>query len=304
MGRTALVDDVEVKLTNLDKVLWPEGLTKADLVTYYHDVAPYMLAHIQDRPIVTNRFPDGIGGKSFYQKNCPSHAPVWVRTVAVRHNEGRKIVDYIVPHDRPVLVWLANLAALELHMWLSKSGHLDVPDLAVVDLDPAAGASFEQVVAVALLAREALREHGIDGLPKTSGATGVHIYIPLEPRYSFTEVRTAIETLARMITHVCPFATIERAVAERTGKVYVDYLQNGFSRTMTAPYSVRPRPGAPVSMPLTWEQLAAPGWKPADFNITTALTRLPAKGDVFQELFDRRYALDKLLKAAVIWKDG
>lgn len=302
VSRTVLVDRKEVKLTNLDKALWLEGLTKADLIAYYHEAAPYILPHIADRPAVLHRYPDGIDGESFYQKQCPAHAPDWVRTVAVGHNGGRKIVNYIVHRDRATLVWTANQAAIELHTWLSRADRLQYPDLAVIDLDPAAGASFEQVVTVALLARQALREYDLDGLPKTSGATGIHIYIPLEPRYTFSETAAAIRAVARMVTGVCPFATTERAASRRAGKVYMDYLQNGFGRTMAAAYSVRPLPGAPVSMPLTWEQLAGPGWRPGDFNLRTVLPVLASRGDVFDGLFKTRYTLDKLLKAAVIWK--
>ncbi len=303
MSQTVMVDGLEVKLTNLDKLLWPEGFTKADLIAYYNEAAPYILPYVVDRPAVMSRYPHGIEGESFYQKDCPEYAPDWIRTVAVEHSEGRKTVNYIVHRDRATLIWLANQAAIELHTWLSRVDRLHFPDIAVVDLDPAEGASFEQVISVALLVREALREHGIDGRPKTSGATGIHIYIPLEPRYTFSEVSTAIETLALMITSVCPFATTERVVAKRTGKVYIDFLQNGFGRTMTSVYSVRPRPGAPVSMPLEWGSLEQPGWEPGDFNITTVPSILRTQGDAFHGLFERRYALDELLKAAAIWKN-
>lgn len=304
MSRTVLVDHVELRLTNLDKALWPGSYTKADLIAYYHEAAPYILPYVMDRPAVMNRYPDGIEGASFYQKDCPAYAPDWIRTVAVEHNGGRKVVNYIVHKDRPTLIWLANQAAIEIHTWLSRADHPAVPDLAVIDLDPAAGASFEQVITVALLARQALREHGLDGRPKTSGAAGIHIYIPLEPRYTFSETAAAIKALARMVTGVCPFATTERAVSRRKGRVYIDYLQNGFGRTMAAAYSVRPRPGAPVSMPLRWEQLSGePGWRPHDFNIRTVLPILAADGDAFNGLFGKRYTLDKLLKTAATRKD-
>lgn len=303
MSQNVIVDGVEVKLTNLEKVLWPEGFTKADLIAYYHEMAPYILPYILDRPAVMSRYPHGIEGESFYQKDCPDYAPGWIRTVAVKHNEGRKTVNYIVHQDRATLVWLANQTAIELHAWLSRVNHLRFPDIAVVDLDPAEGASFDQVIAVALLVREALREYGIDGRPKTSGATGMHIYIPLEPRYGFAEVTAAIKTLARMITEVCPFATTERVVAKRTGRVYIDYLQNGFGRTMTWVYSVRPRSGAPVSMPLEWGDLEHPEWKPGDFTIGTVPSIVKTKGDAFHGLFSRRYTLDGLLKATAIWEN-
>ncbi len=297
MSTTVDVDGREVKLTNLDKVLWPEGITKADLVAYYHQVAPYALPYLAGRPAVMSRYPDGIDGEYFYQKDCPSYVPDWIRTVAVRHDEGRRVVHYIVHQDRATLVWLANQAAIELHAWLSRVDHLEHPDIGVIDLDPAEGSTFQQVVTVALLVQEALTEFEITGFPKTSGATGLHIYIPLEPVSPFSEVTRALKTLAEIITAVCPFATIERVVAKRTGKVYIDYLQNTFGKTMASAYSVRPRPGAPVSMPLKWPDVERGGLNPDEFNIYTVLPLLREQGDAFRGFFDRRYRLNGLLEA-------
>jgi bifunctional non-homologous end joining protein LigD len=294
------VDGFEVKLTNLDKALWPEGLTKADLVAYYHEVAPYALPYLNGRPAVMGRYPDGIGGESFYQKECPGYAPEWIRTFPVEHDEGRRVVRYIVHQNRATLVWLANQAAIELHAWLSTVDHLQYPDIGVIDLDPAEGSSFDQVLTVALLAREVLAEFGITGFPKTSGATGLHIYIPLEPVHTFSEVTAALKNLAQMITAVCPFATIERVVAKRTGKVYIDYLQNTFGKTMAAPYSVRPRPGAPVSMPITWPDVERGNLVSDQFNLQTVLPLLREGGDTFRGFFERRYRLDGLMETGFL----
>lgn len=291
------VDNVALELTNLEKVYWPaEGYTKGDLLSYYRLVGPAAVTYLAGRPAVMNRFPDGITGKNFYQKDCPAHAPEWVKTAAVEHEE--KTVRYVLHGDLATLLWLANLGTIEMHAWLSRVPVLYRPDIAVIDLDPAKGATFTQVVEVAKLARVALAEFGLEGFPKTSGATGLHLFIPLEPRYSFAEVTQAMKVIARLIVQACPFATVERPVERRRGKVYVDYLQNTFGKSMAFPYSVRPHAGAPVSAPLTWDELEKPEWRPGDFNIRTMPGRLDKKGDLYDGFFARRGRLEELLALA------
>jgi len=291
------IGDRELDLTNLDKVYWPrEGYTKGDLLAYYRDAGPAAVPYLAGRPAVMNRFPDGITGENFYQKDCPAHAPVWVRTAAVEHKD--KTVRYVVHGDLATVLWLANLGAIEMHAWLSRTPSLTRPDIAVIDLDPAEGATFAQVIEVAGLARTALEEFGLEGFPKTSGATGLHLFVPIEPRYSFAEVTQAMKVVAELIVQACPFATVERTVERRRGKVYVDYLQNTFGKSMAFPYSVRPRPGAPVSTPLGWDELDDPGWRPEDFNIRTVPGRLAERGDPYRGFFDRRGRLEPLLELA------
>ncbi|MDI6907632.1 MAG: non-homologous end-joining DNA ligase [Thermoanaerobacterales bacterium] len=292
-----LVDEVELELTNLEKIYWPaDGYTKGDLLSYYREVGPAAVNYLAGRPAVMNRFPDGISGENFYQKDCPPHAPEWVRTAAVEHEE--KTVRYVVHGDLATLLWVANLGAIEMHAWLSRVPDLMRPDIAVIDLDPAEGATFAQVIEVAKLARVALGEFGLDGFPKTSGATGLHLFVPVEPRHSFTEVTRAMKVVAELIVQACPFATVERLVERRRGKVYVDYLQNTFGKSMAFPYSVRPRPGAPVSAPLSWDELEEPDWRPGDLNIRTIPERLAKKGDLYEGFFARRGTLEDILALA------
>lgn len=291
------VEGREVMLTNLGKVFWPEGLTKSHLVKYYSDIAPVIIPHLKNRPFVMKRYPDGIEGETFYQKECPDYAPRWIMTCPVRHSE--KTVNYIVCNDAATLVWLANQACIEVHAWLSSLDNVDCPDIAVMDLDPAEGAAFEDVMDIALLCRSAIEEFGLVPFVKTSGATGLHIFIPIVSEYPFRTVTRAMEHIAELVIGVYPGkATVERLVARRTGKVYLDYLQNGRGRTMAFQYSLRPQPGAPVSTPLLWEEVEKKQVNPASFNINTIFKRLDRYGDLLSGMEGRRRSLDSLLKAA------
>ncbi len=254
--KTVVVDGREIKLTNLDKVFWPrEGLKKAHLIKYYSEMASYILPYIRNRPLVMKRYPDGIGGFSFYQKECPSYAPDWVESYSIKHSQ--KIVNYIICNDSATLIWLANQGCIEVHAWLSTLDSLDSPDLAVMDLDPAEGTDFSDVVEIAHLVYNALQFYGLDAYVKTSGSRGLHIFIPLRPALNFNEVTRCMKFIAQSVAEAYPRkATIERIVSKRYGKVYLDYLQNGRGKTMAFPYSLRPLPGAPVSAPLLWEEVA------------------------------------------------
>lgn len=267
------VDNKELKLTNLDKLFWPgEKLNKAHLVKYYTDMAPYILPYIKDRPLVMNRYPDGINGNSFYQKECPSYAPDWIHRISIEHSE--KIVNYIMCNDIASLVWLANQGCIEIHAWLSKLGNLDCPDIAVLDLDPAEGVDFKDVIKVALVIKKTLDFLKLESYIKTSGATGLHIFIPVSPEHSFKKVAQQMKQVAEAVVQAEPeICTVERSVHKRYGKVYIDYLQNSRGKTMAFPYSLRPLPGAPVSTPLKWEELKELT-SPALFNINTIRERL------------------------------
>ncbi|MEW5762883.1 MAG: non-homologous end-joining DNA ligase [Bacillota bacterium] len=294
-----LVDGREIDLSNLDKVFWPrEGYTKAHLLQYYHEIAPFILRYLKDRPIVMNRFPDGITGENFYQKERPAHTPSWIQTVAVDHEDAGRRINYILCQNEPTLLWLVNQGCIEIHAWLSRSGSLEYPDIAVLDLDPMPGATFDDVRVVALLVREVLDHVGLDGFPKTSGATGLHVFIPIAPAYTFKEVARAMGVVAQAVARVSPRATVERVIARRGPRVYVDYLQNVFGKTMAFPYSVRPLPGAPVSTPITWEELQLPVLLPARFSMVSVPGRLKEKGDLYAGLLDRKQSLDTLLRQA------
>lgn len=283
------VNGRELRLTNLEKEFWPEeGYVKLDLLNYYARVSPYILPHLQDRPLVMRRFPDGIKGKSFYQKECP-FPPSWMRTVAI----GPKV--YCLVDDVPSLLWVVNQGAIEFHPWLSRVGELDRPDYLVLDLDAGAGVPFSQVARVALAAQEVLSGIGLRGYPKTSGVGGIHVYVPVLRRYSYEQLRWAGSILSRAIVGLCPEdATVERSLDKRGRKVYVDYLQNARGKTVASVYSVRPVRGAPVSTPVTWEELRA-GFSPASFTMKSIFSRLDRAGDLFRPVLEDTQDLGRLL---------
>ncbi|MCL6478128.1 MAG: non-homologous end-joining DNA ligase [Peptococcaceae bacterium] len=291
------IDRHEVRLSNLDKVFWPDGLTKAHLVKYYMDIAPVIIPHLQNRPLVMKRYPDGINGESFYQKECPDYAPDWIETYPVRH--AGKVVNYIVCNDAATLAWLANQGCIEMHAWLSVLDNVDCPDLAVLDLDPAEGSAFEDVLNIALLCRRAVEEFGLVPFIKTSGASGLHLFIPIRNEYPFPAVTSAMQYIAGLITSVYPQkATVERKVAKRRGKVYLDCLQNGRGKTMAFQYSLRPLPGAPVSTPLLWDEVEKKRVDPGYFNIRNIFKRLEKYGDIMADMPKHRQSIKKLLTAA------
>ncbi|MDD2553390.1 MAG: non-homologous end-joining DNA ligase [Desulfotomaculaceae bacterium] len=288
------VDGHEVKLTNLDKLIWPEGLTKAHLVKYYSDIAPYILPHLYNRPVVMKRYPDGLAGEAFYQKEVPNYAPDWITRQPVGHTE--KVINYIICNDRATLIWLANQACIEMHAWLARLENLECPDLAVMDMDPADGATFADILEIALLVKHILDEFGIECFPKTSGSRGLHLFIPLEPVYSWQKVTRSMKYVAELAQNVYPDkVTLERKVEKRVGKVYLDYLQNGRGRTMAFQYSLRPRPGAPVSTPLLWEEVEIGDFQPGDYNINTIFSRISKLGDVFAGVLKKRQNMKNLL---------
>lgn len=283
-------------LTNLDKLFWPEtGLTKAHLIKYFIDMAPYILPYIYNRPLVMKRYPDGIKGDYFYQKECPSYAPQWVETYPVKHTG--KIINYIICNDLPTLIWLANQGCLEIHAWLSRVDDIDYPDLAVFDLDPGEGVPFDEVLKVALLVRDMLGEFGITGFPKTSGSSGMHIFIPLDVKHTFAEVTETMKKLAEIVVRAYPNGvTLERSIAKRKGKVYLDYLQNGRGKTMAFTYSPRPLAGAPVSAPLTWTEVEGNFVRPDSFNIMNIIDRVKEHGDLFAKLPATKNSVDLFIE--------
>jgi bifunctional non-homologous end joining protein LigD len=268
-----------VTITNPRKVFWPdEGYTKSDLVEYYAAVAPWLLPYLADRPLVLTRYPDGITGKSFYQKDAPTWAPGWVRTERIRAEGVGRDIDYFVVGDVEGLRYVANSGTIPLHLWASRVGSLERPDWLVLDLDPKE-APFSDVVKVALALHEILEALELPSYPKTSGATGLHILLPLAARYSYEETRTFAQLLATLAVEKRPaISTIARLLRTRAGKVYVDYGQNGQGQTIVAPLSVRPLPGAPVSCPLRWAEVG-PRLDPRRFTIRTMPARLDAMGD-------------------------
>jgi bifunctional non-homologous end joining protein LigD len=268
----------DVKLSNLDKVFWPEeGYTKGDLVTYYREISPWLLPWLRNRPVVLTRYPDGIHGKSFFQKDAPGFTPEWLRTERMWSEQAKREIDYFVCDDEPSLLYLANMAAIPLHVWASRTPSLEQPDWCVLDLDPK-GAPFADVVRVARALHGLCDRIGLPHYVKTSGSTGLHVLIPLGRQLTYEQSRAFGELLARVVVTLEPgIATITRAVHRREGKVYLDYVQNGHGRLIVAPYSVRPLPGAPVSMPLRWDEVTE-GLDLRAFTIRTAPGRMQALG--------------------------
>ncbi len=267
-----------IQFTNLDKVFWPEdGYTKGDLIEYYRAIAPWMLAYLTDRPLVLTRFPDGIDGKSFFQKDAPKYAQQFVRTVTIWSEDSRRELEYFVCDDAAALSYIANMAAIPLHIWSSRVQALETPDWCILDLDPK-GAPFTDVVAVARALHALCDEIGLPTYVKTSGSSGLHVLVPLGRQVTYEQSRTLGGLLARVISTELPeIATITRQVSRRGGKVYVDYVQNGHGRLIVAPFAVRPLPGAPVSMPLAWREVT-PKLDIKKFTIKTAPARMKKLG--------------------------
>ncbi|MDA0327446.1 MAG: DNA ligase D [Gemmatimonadetes bacterium] len=251
-----VVEERTVAFSNLDKVFWPEeGYTKGDLIEYHRSVAEWMLPYLVDRPLVMTRFPDGIDGKSFFQKDAPPYAPDWFRTVTVWSEGSERELSYFVAEDLESLLYVINLGTIPLHVWSSRIATLAAPDWCILDLDPKE-APFTDVVEVALTIHALCEEIGLPSFPKTSGSSGIHVLIPLGRRLTYEQSRSLGQLLARVVVAELPeIATVTRNPDRREGKVYVDFVQNGHGRLLVAPFTVRPKPAAPVSAPLKWSEV-------------------------------------------------
>jgi len=291
------LDGKKVKLTNLDKPYWPdEKITKGDLIYYYTTIHPYILPYLVNRPQNLKRNPDGIRDEGFYQKDAGDEAPSWVKSVSIHAESTGKDVEYIVCNDQATLTYLNNLGCIELNPWNSTVKHLDKPDYMVLDIDPPDDESFDRVVEIALAIKEVMDSMEAPCYCKTSGATGLHVYVPLGARYTYETVRPFAKAIAEYVAEKHPdIATTERSLSERKGKVYVDYLQNSRGQTLAAPYSARPVPGARVSTPLQWPELKH-GISPKDFTIRTVPKRLDKLGDLFEGVLKERIDLEKCLE--------
>jgi bifunctional non-homologous end joining protein LigD len=271
--------DRVVPFTNREKVFWPEeGFTKGDLIDYHRRIAPWLLPYLRDRPLVMTRYPDGIEGKSFFQKDAPAWVPAWVRTEQMWSEHAEREVNYFVCDDLESLLYVINLGTIPLHVWSSRVADLPHPDWCILDLDPK-GAPFSDVIALAREIRAICDELELPSYPKTSGSSGLHVLIPLGGQLTFEQSRMLAELLARVIVARRPeIATVARTVRAREGRVYVDFLQNGHGRLLVAPFSVRPLPGAPVSMPLRWSDVNG-RLDPRRYTIRNAAARMKRLGD-------------------------
>ena len=272
------IDERVIKFTNLDKVLWPEhGYTKGDLIEYYRTIAPWMLPYLKDRPIVLTRFPDGIHGKSFFQKDAPEWAPSWLRTEAFYSEGSERELRYFICDNVETLLYLANSASIPLHIWASRASSIERPDWCSLDLDPK-DAPFDSVVQVAQALHELCDRIGLPSYIKSSGSSGLHVLVPIGRLCTHEQARLLGELLARRVVQELPeIATITRVISQREKRVYVDYLQNGHGKLLVAPYCVRPLPGAPVSTPLRWSEVEK-GLDIRQFTIRNMLERMQRLG--------------------------
>jgi len=281
------------KLTNLEKIYWPkEKITKGDLLAYYAKIAPWILPYLIDRPESLRRYPDGIEGKTFFQKNLKDH-PDWIQTELIHHDA--KKINYLLIQDEASLLYAVNLGCIELHPFFSRLGKLENPDYLILDLDPKE-APFSHVVETAQAIYTLLEEIKVPSVCKTSGATGLHIAIPLGAKYPYEVAEKFAEVIAQIVLKRIPkITTLERSLSKRKGKVYIDCHQNHFGQTLAAVYSARARPGAPVSTPLHWKEVKK-GLDPLDFTIHTILPRLKKVGDLFAPILGKGIDIPAALK--------
>jgi len=300
--QTKTINGHDIQFTNLSKIFWPkEKYTKRDLLNYYYQVAPYILPYMKDRPQSLNRYPNGITGSSFYQKNVLGKVPDWIETFPY-HSEGDKEdKEFLVCTDEASLLYMISLGCIEVNPWSSRVKTPDNPDFCIIDLDPGKSTKFDQVIEAAQTTRKVLESAGITSYAKTSGSTGIHVYFPLGAKYDYEHSKEFARVIVQRVHEEIPsYTSLERTVSARKGRMYLDFLQNRPQATIAAVYSVRPKPGATVSTPLDWDEVKK-GLKMSDFTIKNVPDRLKATGDLFKSVLgkgiDMEKALDKLSQA-------
>jgi bifunctional non-homologous end joining protein LigD len=290
-----------LRLGNLDKVFWPDdGITKGDLLAYYRAVAPTVVPHLRQRPFTMKRYPDGIDGEFFFQKDAPTHMPSWIPTRAYRstsrETREKRTIRYPLVNDDLALLWMVNMGCIDLNTWYSRIDRPDRPDWVLFDLDPSPDCGFGEVVQVTLLVREALSAAGLNGFPKTSGADGMHVLVPIERRYSYDDTRGFAEIVARALAgSYRGLVTTEWTRSKRRG-VLIDANQNGEGKTIASVYSVRPHPGAPVSTPLRWDEVRE-DLDPAGFTMDAVLDRVARLGDLFAGVLVEKQSLSRAVRS-------
>jgi bifunctional non-homologous end joining protein LigD len=284
-----------LKVTNLDKVLFPPDVTKRELLAYAARIAPVALPYLEGRPLNMHRYPDGADRPGFWHKERPSHAPAWLGCWKNPDAEEGETQAYVVPDEPAALVWAANFGALEWHPWTSRASAPHEPTYALVDLDPGEQTTWEGLLTLARLHRTALDHLGLVGRPKVTGQRGIQVWIPIGPGYGFDETRAWVERLSRTVGQVVPeLVSWKWEVKARRGLARLDYTQNAINKTLVAPYSPRPAPGAPVSVPLAWHELDDPELRPDRWTVRTVLDRLAAVGDPFRSLLGVEQELPEL----------
>jgi bifunctional non-homologous end joining protein LigD len=296
-NKKVVVNRHTLQLTNLNKLYWPEEkITKGELIGYYRAIGKYMLPHLKNRPQSLKRNPNGITDKGFYHKDAGDEAPSWVKSVTIHSESGNKDIEYIICNDQATLTYLNNLGCIEINPWNSTTAHLDSPDYLVIDLDPSDGNTFEQVIEAAVATKEVLDRAGAKSYCKTSGASGLHIYVPLKAAYTYEQVRPFAELIAIMTNQLLPdTTTTERMLKKRGKRIYLDHLQNKRGQTLAAVYSVRPVAGAHVSVPLEWKEVKN-GLLPSDFNIFNTKKRVEKRGDLFANVLKGKTDIVKCLR--------
>jgi bifunctional non-homologous end joining protein LigD len=288
----------KVAFTNLDKVFWPdEGYTKGDVIKYYNAVYAYIIKYMKDRPESLFRTPNGIEAGGFFHKDAGLAAPDWVKSVPLYSGSAEKEINYIICNDRPTLLYLANLGCIEMNPWNSRLLHLDNPDYLVMDIDPSDNNTYDQVVETANVIKEILDKAGAASFPKTSGATGMHIYVPLGAKYAYEQAKEFAHLIATLAHDQLPeFTSLERSLSKR-GKdhIYIDYLQNRRGQTLSCAYSLRPKPRATVSTPLEWKEVKK-GLLPTDFTFKNIMQRVEKKGDLFSGVLLKGIDMMKCIK--------
>jgi bifunctional non-homologous end joining protein LigD len=287
-------------LSNLDKPFWPdEGITKGDLVAYYRAVAPVLVPHLRGRPFTMRRYPDGASGKAFFQKDAPSHMPDWIkryRTVVTPRKGGEREIELPLVNDELSLLWMANMGCIDMNPWYSRVDKPDRPDFVLFDLDPTPEVPWPQTIEVALILKGLLDGLGLAAFVKTSGGKGIHILVPLDRRSTYVDTRSFAEHVAGTIAAGYPrLATTAWAKSNRRG-VLIDANQNGMGKTIASVYSVRPHPGAPVSAPVSWEEVNEK-LDPHAFTMGAVLDRVAKQGDLFEGVLTTRQSLGRALRS-------
>jgi bifunctional non-homologous end joining protein LigD len=291
----------ELRLSNLDKPFWPdEGITKGDLLEYYQAVAGVLVPHLKDRPFTMRRYPDGAYGKAFFQKDAPKHMPEWIprfrALVSTRERSGaKKWVEFPLVGDELALLWMVNMGCIDMNSWYSRIDKPDRPDFVLFDLDPTPEVPWSQTIEVALILKQLLDLLELESFPKTSGGKGFHVLVPIDRRSTFEDTRRFAEHVAGAIARTHPkLATTEWSKAKRRG-VLIDANQNGEGKTIASAYSVRPKPGAPVSTPLTWDEVNDK-LNPSIYTMPVVLERVRTRGDLYAGVLTTRQSLTKALK--------
>ena len=288
----------KVAFTHLDKVFWPEErYTKGDVINYYNTIYPHIINYMKDRPESLLRTPNGIADKGFFHKDAGVAAPSWVKSLPLYSESAEKDINYIICNDKPTLLYMANMGCIEMNPWNSRTKALDQPDYLVLDLDPSSENTFEQVIETANVIKEILDKAGAISFPKTSGATGIHVYVPLGAKYTYEQAKEFAHMVAMMAQEALPdFTSLERSLSKRGNhNIYIDFLQNRKGQTLSCAYSLRPKPGAPVSTPLEWKEVKK-GLHPTNFTIKNIMSRIEKKGDLFSGVLLKGIDMMKCIK--------